>query len=298
VRIGVGLASYGEGVWEGRTAREARLAEELGFDDLWVPEHLLFPTPLREPIVSAGVAVGATERIGIIFGLLQAAMRHPVSLAKALTSLAAEAEGRIVVGLGVGGDYAPEWAAVEVPTSERGARFDELLGPLLRMLRGEPVIHQGRFYRFEVPALVPAPEHLVPVFIGALSKVALQRAALVDGYMSAYAAPDRFARAGEALRAEADRLGRPAPELAASIFGAILGEEVEAHERMVRHMVINYGIAPSTAERGIVVGLGNVVDAIARYTKAGATRINVTLAEPPEETWPILAEALLPTVAR
>jgi hypothetical protein len=41
-----------------------------------------------------------------------------------------------------------------------------------------------------------------------------------------------------------------------------------------------------------------VVDAIARYTEAGATRINVTLAEPPEETWPILAEALLPSASR
>jgi len=60
-----------------------------------------------------------------------------------------------------------------------------------------------------------------------------------------------------------------------------------------RALNAEYGVAPATAERGVVAGLGHVVDAVARYTEAGATRINVTLAEPPEHTWPLLAEALL-----
>jgi alkanesulfonate monooxygenase SsuD/methylene tetrahydromethanopterin reductase-like flavin-dependent oxidoreductase (luciferase family) len=293
VRIGVGLAPYSGESWVGRTAREARFAEELGFDDLWFPEHILFPMPLRHCLVAAAVAVGATERIGINFGVIQAAMRHPVPLAKALTTLAAEADGRVVLGLGVGGDYEPEWAAVEVPRAERGARFDELLDPLVQMLQGRPVDHRGRYYRFEVPALVPAPVQRVPIFIGALSKVALRRAALVDGWTSAYAMPDRFARVGEALRLETSKLGRPAPELAAGIFASVVGSEEEAHARMVRHMVTNYGITESKGAQGIVAGLSRLVDTVDAYIEAGATRVNVTVADPIEDAWPLLAKALL-----
>ena len=293
LRIGVSLPVYGEADPVGRTAREARMAEDLGFSELWVPDRLSAPQSVREALVAGGMAVGATSSIRIAFGVLQAALRHPVWIAKAVRTLAADAGDRILLGLGSGGDGEPEWDMVGVPWKERGARFTEMLPPLLSMLRGEPVSHHGRFYDFDVPPLLPTPSAPIPVWIGARTERTIRRALAVDGWMSVYASPARFARAALMLRDEAERLGRKPVALTAGIFASVVGSDDEAQARGVAHMVRTYGVSEETGARAIIGGLGRLREVVDQYVEAGATGIRLVFADPAEEAWPIVAKAFL-----
>jgi probable F420-dependent oxidoreductase len=153
-RFGVFLPSY---VWEGdgperaRGIREfARTVEELGFDSLFITDHLLvgkrfYSVNWLEPILSLAVAAGVTDRVRLGTSILVMPLRNPVLLAKELATLQFLSDNRIILGAGVGWNDA-EYEAVGVHKSERGRRTDEMLDIMLPLLEGETVSYHGRYY--------------------------------------------------------------------------------------------------------------------------------------------------------
>ena len=114
-------------------ARLARRAEALGYSSVWLPDHLLPPAPfgdvyggVYEPLALLAHISALTERITLGTSVLILPLREPVLLAKQLATLERLAPGRVILGVGVGWDR-HEFAALEVPFSERGARADELI---------------------------------------------------------------------------------------------------------------------------------------------------------------------------
>jgi len=144
LRFGVTLAAYPDGVppaaWWWRFAERA---EALGFDSLWAGEHVLFHTEtVSATVLLAGLAA-RTGRIRLGTAIYLLPLRHPVLAAKDLATLDHVAGGRLVVGVGVGGEYPREFAACGVPLGERGARTDEALALLRRLWREERVTAAG-----------------------------------------------------------------------------------------------------------------------------------------------------------
>ena len=132
------------------------LADRLGFDSLWVGDHVAFPMPILDPLLQLALAAAHTERLWFGTSVYLVPLRHPVLIAKQVATLDLMCGGRFVFGVGVGGEFAREFEAVGVPVNERGARMSEAL-PLLRKLwSGEPVAHAGRFHASEV-RLLPKP---------------------------------------------------------------------------------------------------------------------------------------------
>src|SRR3954465_14020395 len=152
-RFGVFLPSY---VWEGDGPERARgikqfarTVEELGFDSLFITDHLLvgkrfYSVNWLEPILSLAVAAGVTDRVRLGTSILIMPLRNPVLLAKELATLQFLSDNRVVLGAGVGWNDA-EYEAVGVHKSERGKRTDEMLDIMLPLLEGETVTHHGRF---------------------------------------------------------------------------------------------------------------------------------------------------------
>jgi probable F420-dependent oxidoreductase len=131
----------------------AREAEVRGFESVWAVEHLLtarglYGTAWLSPLETLAFAAGATTRIKLATGILIAALRNPVFVAKDIASLQFLAGGRFELGLGVGWD-AHEYEVAGVPLRERGRRTDEILDILGKLWTGEPVTHHGRYYRFD-----------------------------------------------------------------------------------------------------------------------------------------------------
>lgn len=171
----------------------AELGDNSNLDVLWVGDHLLFNVPLLDPIVSLGALAVETKRVRIGTNVLQLPLRNPLTVAKEFATLSFLTGGRVVMGVGVGGEYEPEWVGAGVNPRERGKRCDEALRMLNHYWNGgdEP----GHFYNAPGVPVDPRPVAPIPIWIGGRSEAAYRRAANHDGYLGYMLSVRRFAEA-------------------------------------------------------------------------------------------------------
>ena len=130
---------------------KARLAEELGFDSVWVPDHLLFgadegaPEGFWECTAILAALAAATERIGLGALVACTAFRSPALLAKAADTIDEISGGRLTLGLGAG-FYEPEFRAFGYPSDRLAGRFAEAVEIIHGLLRHGAVDFEGEFY--------------------------------------------------------------------------------------------------------------------------------------------------------
>jgi probable F420-dependent oxidoreductase len=170
-RIGVFLPTFAGP--EGRSGEEvaafARRAEELGFDSLWATDHLLhgnrfYDVAWLDPIVALTYAAAATSRIRLGTSILVMPTRHPVILAKEIATLQALSGERFILGAGTGWDER-EFETVGQRKAERGARTDETLEIVRRLLAGESLSFAGRFYHLDRVEIGPAMHGMLEVWV-------------------------------------------------------------------------------------------------------------------------------------
>src|SRR5690242_14298782 len=137
--------------------RLARAAEAAGFDSLWAGDHVSFYVPILESLTLLSFVAGATERVKIGSSVYLLPLRHPTTTAKVASTLDVLSGGRLVLGVGVGGEFPPEFTASGVPVEERGTRTDEAIAILRRLWTEDGVVHEGRHFRFGPVALDPKP---------------------------------------------------------------------------------------------------------------------------------------------
>lgn len=200
--------------------RRARLAEEAGFEALWVGDHIALPTtapdPATEPRLEALVALtylaAVTSRVRLGVGVIVLPQRQPVLLAKQLSSIDVLSKGRLTVGIGVG-YLEPELRALGVSLADRGARADEYLAAM-RTLWEEPTpSFAGRFVFFDDVVERPRPIQRPhpPIVIGGHSPTAHRRAIQAgNGWYGWELDPEHTAQAMADLRETAGRFERPA----------------------------------------------------------------------------------------
>jgi probable F420-dependent oxidoreductase len=212
MRIGSHLPQYGKVASPEAVIRAARHAEELGFSDVWVSDHLVhpaaqsYPSPyLFDPLVTLTHAAAATTSIGLGTSVLVVPQHNPLALANALASLDALSGGRVTVAAGVGWSEA-EFEALGYDFHNRGRRLDEII-PLLRACwTTDPTSFHGEFYAFDDIRVLPKPAHAVPIWIGGSSDAAYRRGVtLGDGFQVIGVTP-------EEARAPIARLRRDRPE--------------------------------------------------------------------------------------
>jgi len=132
-------------------------------------------------------------------------------VAKQVADLDRVSGGRIILGVGVGGEYPQEFEACEVPIGQRGARTDEAIPLLRRLWSGEETTHRGRFHRFDGVRIHPAPLQPggPPIVVAGRSPAAMRRAAtLGDGWMPYLYSPERYESSVDEVRAYADAVDR------------------------------------------------------------------------------------------
>lgn len=149
-------------------------SEELGFDSIWVTDHMLRASNMYgqawlEPLTSLAFAAAVTEKILLGTGVLLIPLRNPVLLAKEIASLHALSKGRMILGVGTGW-FPAEFEAVGVHKSERGRRTDDVLVIVRRLLAGETVTFADDFYRITEVRIDPSPAR-VPIWVGGGSQI-------------------------------------------------------------------------------------------------------------------------------
>jgi probable F420-dependent oxidoreductase len=202
--------------------RRARLAEEFGFESLWIGDHIALPVgnaavdpPAQarlEAIVALTYMAALTTRVRLAIGVIVLPQRQPVLLAKQLATIDVLSKGRLIVGVGVG-YVQPELRALGASLSDRSARTDEYLAAM-RALWDEPTpSFAGQFVSFADVLQRPRPiqRPYPPIVIGGHSPAAFRRAIQVgNGWYGFELDPQQTAEALAGLRETAGRLDRPA----------------------------------------------------------------------------------------
>jgi probable F420-dependent oxidoreductase len=198
VKFGVHLPQYGRAAGAEAISRAAKQAEDLGFADVWVSDHLAvpadapYPPPfLYEPVVTLTWAAAATRTIGLGTSVLVLPYRHPLHLAKELATLDQLSGGRLTIGVGSGWLEA-EFDALGVSYVHRGARTDEAIDAMRACWGEQPVTFKGPTVEFEGMKVVPTPAHTIPIWVGGRAAPALRRAVTKgDGWHGTFLDPDQ-----------------------------------------------------------------------------------------------------------
>lgn len=201
----------------------AERADSLGFESVWVPEHLVLPmritspypyssdgvppfrpdSPLLDPLLVLTHIAARTSRVRLGTNIYLLPLRHPIAVARMALTLDVLSGGRLILGVGAGW-LAEEFTAIGMEFTTRGARMREGVRAL-RCLWTEPTPEfHGRFFDFGPLKMEPKPvqQPHPPIVFGGESEVALKRAAaLGDGWYGVYHTPDTVASQVERLRA-------------------------------------------------------------------------------------------------
>lgn len=209
----------------------AEAAEESGFDVITLADSVCYPAesssrypynqdgsreflenkPFVETIVAMAAMGGATTTIEFCPFVLKMPIRHPVLLAKQVTSLAVLTHDRIHLGVGTS-PWPDDYEVVGLPWAGRGRRFEECIEIVRGLGTGDYFEFHGEFYDFPAIKVNPAPRRPVPILIGGHSDINIERSGRIgDGWMSATFLPDEeLAGIVERIRrtrAEHDRTG-------------------------------------------------------------------------------------------
>ncbi|MDH3425718.1 MAG: LLM class flavin-dependent oxidoreductase [Acidimicrobiia bacterium] len=241
LRFGLRIPSY---AWPGLSYQESRQlldycrqVDQMPFEDIWVIDHLLvskgvYGVSWIDSMTMLAAAAAVTERVGLGTAALVLPLRHPVVLAKEIASLHLLSGGRFRFGVAIGWDP-DEFAAVQVPLSERGKRTDEALNLIRLLLSEENVTFSGEFWQVENLTIHPRCGEMPQIWVagGTLTHApdtpdkpfiapgVLRRIAAADGWMarSSGSDPGDVKSDWEAVKEHLESVGRDPSSL---IFGA------------------------------------------------------------------------------
>ena len=222
MHIGINMANHRDLLSKRYIHDTARLAEDLGFDSVWIPDHAVVPRAVEarygpvyyDAIAVLGYLAGITSRVRLGTTVLVIPYRHPIVLAKELASIDQLSEGRLILGVGVG------WAEVEFQAlglsfAERGRYTDEALRVMQTLWTQDAPQYSGPYCTFADIIFQPKPlQQPVPIWIGGQSRAALRRTAqFATGWHPIDQPPAQLQTAITTLATLSQQVGRQTPAL-------------------------------------------------------------------------------------
>ncbi|PYM40261.1 MAG: LLM class F420-dependent oxidoreductase [Candidatus Rokuibacteriota bacterium] len=267
-----------------------RRVEELGFDSVWTGDHVAFNTPLYESLTLLAAYAPITRRLKLGVAVYLLALRSAAVAAKVTATLDVLSGGRLIFGVGVGGENPKEFELCGVLHAERGARVTEGIDAVRALWRDTPATFQGRFNRFKDVSIDPKPvQTLPPVWVGGRSDAALVRAGRQgDGWVSYVVQPERYARSLETIREAAHAAGRSLADFTAAHLAFIaVGRDYErAKQAWVSVLSRRYAqnFEPLARKYGIIGTPAQCVEQLAAFRDAGCGYFLLSaIGEPREE---------------
>jgi alkanesulfonate monooxygenase SsuD/methylene tetrahydromethanopterin reductase-like flavin-dependent oxidoreductase (luciferase family) len=265
---------FGAAFWIQRTdwprLRDACLAvERVGWDSLWLDDHLLsdeadWTDPKLEGWASLAAVAAVTSRVRLGLLVSSTTFRNPGLIAKLATTLDHISSGRAVLGLG-GGWFEREHDAFGIDFGGSfGERLDRLDGATMlvrRLLDGDAVTHEGRFYRFNDARCEPRPiQPRLPILIGGSGPTkTLRTTARYADLWNGYGSPERIAATSAVLRERCEEMGRPFGEIERTVtVHAVIRDDAEralaAWASIAHEHGLDGRVAADGSDRGLTVG--------------------------------------------
>ncbi|TXL82006.1 LLM class flavin-dependent oxidoreductase [Vineibacter terrae] len=268
----------------------AQRVDRCGYDSLWVGDHIAFAIPILDPLLQLAQAAVASRRLVLGTSVYLLPLRHPGPVAKQVATLDHMTEGRLIFGVGVGGEFPKEYALAGVPISERGARLSEGIAVLRKLWTGESVAHDGKFYPFPEVRMQPPARQAggPPIWCGGRSEAALKRTGrLADGWMSYVVTPDMYRASLEAIAAAADSAGRTLTRFGTShlLFMRLDDTYEKALDAATKTLSVRYAMDfRKAAQRYCALGPApQIAERIREFYAVGVRHVILDLVGPYEE---------------
>jgi len=182
----------------------AKKAEELGFDSVWVSDHVVVPDRyvgrfskvFYDPFILLSAIAAQTKKIKLGTSVIILPYRNPIVVAKMVATLDMLSEGRVIFGVGTGW-MREEFDTLGVPHSERGRRTDEYIRIFKELWENDEPRFEGEFFRFSKIKFYPKPfqKPYPPIWVGGASKKAIKRAVQFgNGWHPTWVSPEDMER--------------------------------------------------------------------------------------------------------
>jgi alkanesulfonate monooxygenase SsuD/methylene tetrahydromethanopterin reductase-like flavin-dependent oxidoreductase (luciferase family) len=261
---------------------------DAGVDHLCVGDHVSFFVGAgSDGLIRATSLLAVQDALRVYVGLYLLPLRHPVTVARQLATIAQLAPDRLTLGVGVGGEDRNEIKIVGVDPKTRGRRMDECLQILRLLANGTPVSFDGEFFALDDALILPAPSPSIPLVVGGRSDAAVSRAArLGDGWLGIWVSPRRYGTVRDQLAQQATETGRDPNrfEHALNVWCGFGTTHEAARELLATQMQNFYQMPFEPFERYSPYGTPeDVAEFLRPYIDAGCSSFNVIPCAPDDD---------------
>jgi probable F420-dependent oxidoreductase len=275
----VGIRIPGAGPWAGPDAitKVSQYAEAIGFDSLWMTDHIALPTKVETPypytadgkflwppetpyldcLTALTWAAAATEKVELGTSCLILPWRPLISTTKTLMSLDVLSRGRLNVAIGVGW-MKEQFDLLDAPFRDRGRRVTEMIKVMRHIWEEDEVHFDGDFYHLHDFKMYPKPVRgRIPIWFAGYSEASLRRvAAIGDGWHPLAIGPDQYAQHLETLRQYTEEAGRDMKEIELTArpmrTAPYNAESIEAYHAMgVTHFICDTSFEHATMDAAL-----------------------------------------------
>ncbi len=262
-------------------AQRARFVQsvlELELDHVFVADHVSFHVGAgMDGLINAATLSAIDPRLHVVVGVYLLALRHPVTVARQLATLAEAAPGQVTLGVGVGGEDRNEIAMCGVDPRTRGRRTDECLTVLRGLEAGDRFSFTGEFFDFHEAWIQPPPRPPIPILIGGRSNAALTRTARFgDGWLASWCSARRYAEALAHIADLAVTHGRLPATHGIQLWVGIDDNAAHARARLAKGMEAFYRIPFERFEKYSPFGTpAAIAEWLTPYRDAGCRLFNL-----------------------
>jgi len=261
---------------------------DAGLDHLCVGDHVSFFVGAgSDGLVSATSLLAVQATLRVYVGVYLLPLRHPVTVARQLATIAQLAPGRLTLGVGLGGEDRHEIEICGVDPKSRGRRMDECLHILRLLADGTPVSFDGEFFALDDALILPAPSPAIPLIVGGRSDAAVSRAAtLGDGWLGIWVSPRRYGAVRDHITLQAAEVGRDPSrfEHALNVWCGFADTHEAARELLATQMQTFYQMPFEPFERYSPSGTPeDVAEFLRPYIDAGCSTFNVIPCAPDDD---------------
>lgn len=291
-KIFIPPVDYRAGASPEQIAIAVRRATAAGLDGFFAGDHVTFHGGAgNDALMQLASLAPMTGNAQLMTSIYLLALRHPVPVARQCIQLDRLSGGRLILGVGLGGESPQEYQACGVDPSTRARRTDEALQILLSLWTQEETTFEGKYFQLRDVQMQPKPlrEGGIPVWVGGRSDKALQRVARFgDGWISIWGSARRMAEAREKIDEWAAAEGRDPSQinLGLQVWCSVDANPEMARWRLSERMLGFYQIPFEEFQRYSPFGLPeDIAEFLAPYVEAGCNQFNLLLVqESPEDT--------------
>ncbi len=289
ILIPTGAWNMRAGITSEEVLDAARKAEEAGIDGLFAGDHVTFYGNGNDGLVNLAAVATVTERAKLMTSVYLLALRHPTPVALQCAMIDQLSNGRLILGVGIGGEDKNEWLACGIDPRTRARRTDEALQILRSLWTQEETTFEGKYFQLDKVRMQPKPmrDEGIPIHIGGRSDAALRRTARYgDAWTAIWVSPRRMNEAREKIDEWAAKEGRDGSKigLGLQLWHSVDADRDEARRRLSKRMQGFYQIPFENFEKYCPYGKPEeIAEYLGPFLEAGMDHVNLLAVQSNQE---------------